>query len=293
MNALTRHRSRRSTVMAHSRISLSILVCLALCAIAPLAGQVIKSDGPKPQFEVASVRPNKSGEAGASLGPRPGGRLIGTNQTVRNLIRNAFNVQPFQLIGGPDWIDSDRFDINAKSAETDLDEKGMLPYPQFMLRLQALLEDRFEMVTHWETRELPVYALVLATRGRLGPKLKEHAGDCDRARGGGPPVSGSPTANCGTRTNVTPTSGKITGTGIRMETFARNLSGGSGRYIVDKTGLMGSFDLELEFTPDQSPDTTGPSLFTAMQEQLGLKLDSQRAPVEVVVIEKLERPSPD
>jgi uncharacterized protein (TIGR03435 family) len=85
----------------------------------------------------------------------------------------------------------------------------------------------------------------------------------------------------------------VTGTGITMQTFARNLSGGTGRYIVEKTGLAGAYDLELEFTPDQSPDTTGPSLFTAMQEQLGLKLDSQRAPIEVVVIDRLERPSPD
>lgn len=262
-------------------------------AISLLSAQVVKSDGPKPQFEVATVRPNKSGESGASLGPRPGGRLNGTNQTARNLIRNAFNLQPSQMIGGPEWMDSDRFDVVAKAADTDLDGQGMMPMPQFMLRLQALLEDRFQMVTHWETRELPVYALVVATEGKLGPKLKAHAGDCDRARSGGPPPPGSPAANCGTRTNMTPTSGKVTGSGITMQTFARNLAGGTGRNVVDKTGLAGSYDLELEFTPDQSPDTTGPSLFTAMQEQLGLKLDSQRAPVEVLVIDRLERPIPD
>ncbi len=254
-----------------------------------LSAQVIKSDGPKPQFEVATVRPNKSGESGASLGPRPGGRMIGTNQTVRNLIRNAFNVQPYQLIGGPDWVDSDRFDIQAKAADADLDAKGMLTYTQFALRLQSLLEDRFKMVTRWETRELPVYVLVLATPGKLGPKLKPHTGDCDRPPGSAPPAPGTVTPNCGTRANA----GKVTGTGIRMETFARNLSGGAGRHIVDKTGLSGSYDLELEFTPDQSPDTTGPSLFTAMQEQLGLKLDSQRAPIEVLVIDRVERPTPD
>ena len=191
-----------------------------------LSAQVVKSEGPKPQFEVATVRPNKSAEPGASLGPRPGGRLNGTNQTARNLIRNAFNVQPYQLIGGPDWMDSDRFDIVAKAADADLDEKGMMPYPQFMLRLQALLEDRFKMVTRWEKRELPVYALVLVADGKLGPKLKVHAGECDRARGGAPPAPGSAAVNCGTRANVTPTGGKVTGSGIRMETFARNLAGG-------------------------------------------------------------------
>ena len=128
--------------MAHAQISLSALVCVALgAASAPLAAQIVKSDGPKPQFEVATVRPNKSGESGASLGARPGGRLIGTNQTIRNLIRDAFNVQPYQLIGGPDWMDSDRFDIVAKAADENKNKKGMMPYQQFMLRLQALLED--------------------------------------------------------------------------------------------------------------------------------------------------------
>lgn len=262
-------------------------------AFVSLTAQVVKSDGPKPQFEVATARPNKSGESGASLGPRPGGRLNGINQTARNLIRNAFNVQPYQLIGGPDWMDSDRFDIVAKAAEADLDAKGMLTLPQYMLRLQSLLEDRFKMVTHWETRELPVYALVVATPGKLGPKLSPHAGDCDRVRSGGPPSPESPAVNCGTRMNMTPTSGKVTGIGISLDGFARNLSGGTGRYVINTTGLTGSYDLELEFTPDQSADTSGPSLFTAMQEQLGLKLDSQRAPIEVLVIDRLERPTPD
>src|SRR5688572_30363585 len=136
-------------------------------AFVSLAAQVVKTDGPKPQFEVATVRPNKSGESNASIRIQPGGRLTATNQTLFNLIRNAFNAQPFQLIGGPDWIQSDRYDVVAKVADTDLDEKGMIPGPQFMLRVQSFLEDRFKMVTHWETREMPVYALVVAAEGKL------------------------------------------------------------------------------------------------------------------------------
>lgn len=92
---------------------------------------------------------------------------------------------------------------------------------------------------------------------------------------------------------MTPTEAKLTGTGVTLQTFARNLAPGTGRFVVDKTGLAGPYDLELEFTPEPSADTSGPSLFTAMQEQLGLRLDSQRAPVEVVVIERLERPTPE
>ena len=152
-------------------------------------------------IEVATVRPNKSGEQGASIGPRPGGRLIGTNQTVRNLIRNAFNVQPYQLIGGPDWMDSDRFDIQAKAADTDVDEKGMMPYSQFALRLQSLLEDRFRMVTHWRTREMPVRSRarhVRQTRTEIetaNRRIESLAWLCASAPGSAP-------VNCGTRTNI-------------------------------------------------------------------------------------------
>jgi uncharacterized protein (TIGR03435 family) len=267
-----------------------LVSAFAVVGLAPAAAQVIKSDGPKPQFEVATVRPNKSGEQGAQLGPRPGGRLIGVNQPVRNLIRNAFNVQSDQIIGGPDWIESDRFDIQAKAADADLNEKGMLSYPQFMLRLQSLLEDRFKMVTHWETRERPVYALRVVSPGKLGPKMKPHTRECNKPPAG-PPPPGSPAVKCGT--SVNPTAGRVTGIGITMATFARNLSGVTARFVVEKTNLTGAYDLELEFTPDQSANTVGPSLFTAMQEQLGLKLDAQRAPIEVLVIDRVERPTAD
>ena len=269
--------------------SIPFSLFLFLFAVSVSTTQVVKSDGPKPQFEVATVRPNNSGETTASLGPRRGGRLNGTNQTARNLIRNAFNLQPYQMIGGPGWMDSDRFDIVAKAADADLDAKGMMSSPQFMLRLQALLEDRFELVAHWETRELPVYAIVVAADGKLGPKLRAHAGDCDRARIAGTP----PTSGCGTRTSVTPTGGQMTGVGISMQTFARNLSGAAGRNVIDKTGLPGGYDFELAFVPDQSADTTGPSLFTAMQEQLGLKLEPGREPIQVLVIDRAERPAAD
>jgi uncharacterized protein (TIGR03435 family) len=189
-------------------------------------------------------------------------------------------------------MDSARFDIVAKAAASDLDAKGTVPPPGMMLRLQGLLEDRFAMTTHWETRELPAYALVRVSPASLGPRLKAHAGDCARPPDSAP-AAGAPAVKCGTNVNMSPAGAKVTGIGITMETFARNLSGAAGRYVVDKSGLAGPYDLELEFTPEQSADTSGPSLFTAMQEQLGLKLDSQRAPIEVLVIDRVERPTPD
>jgi uncharacterized protein (TIGR03435 family) len=266
---------------------------LALSAAA-LPGQTPQalpqtSAAPKPAFEVTSVRPNKSGESNASVRVEPGGRVTARNQTVRNLIRNAWNLQPYQIVGGPDWISTDHFDILAKVADTDMGPDWRPRPEEMMLRMQSLLEDRFKLMTHRETRELPAYALIIA-RGdsRLGGKLKPHTGECGSAERA--PANGQ---NCGTRVNLSPAVGRVTAVGITIETFARNLSGTTGRYVVDKTGLNGLFDLDLEFTPEQSTETTGASLFTALQEQLGLKLDSQRAPVNVLVIDSAAQPAPD
>jgi uncharacterized protein (TIGR03435 family) len=258
-----------------------ILCSLTLLAQAPAA--------PKPSFEVASVKPNTSGSTSSSVNIDQGGRLTGKNQTVRNLVRNAWNLQPYQMVGGPDWISTDHFDLLAKIADADMGPDWRPRSEDIMLRVQSLLEDRFKLVTHRETRELPAYALViLRPDGKLGDKLKSHTGECgspDRA-----PANGR---NCGTNMNTTPQIAGVTGTGISMETFARNLAGVAGRFVVDRTGLTGLFDLDFEFTPDQSADTPGASLFTALQEQLGLKLDAQRAPVEVLVIDSVAQPTPD
>jgi uncharacterized protein (TIGR03435 family) len=258
-----------------------LLCSIALLAQAPAA--------PKPTFEVASVKPNASGSTSSSVNIEPGGRLIGKNQTVRNLVRNAWNLQPYQIVGGPDWISTDHFDLLAKIADADMGPDWRPRSEDIMLRVQSLLEDRFRLVTHRETRELPAYALVsLRADGKLGDKLKPHTGQC-----GNPVQPQSNGPNCGTNMNMTPQIARVTGIGITMETFARNLANGAGRFVVDRTGLTGLFDLDLEFTPDQSADTIGASLFTALQDQLGLKLDAQRAPVEVLVIDSVSQPTPD
>jgi uncharacterized protein (TIGR03435 family) len=257
----------------------------------PAFGQTSSQTITKPSFEVASVKPNKSGVPAMSIETPPGGRFIATNVDLGVLIRNAYGLQESQLAGLPDWTASERFDIVAK-AEQDIPRTTERPSP-YQLMLQSLLEERFNLRVHTETRDLPGYALVVVrSDGKFGPRLKVHGGECDRAAGSATAPRSS-VLNCGTRTNMAPTGGKTTGSGIRMETFARNLAGFTGRYVVDRTGLPGSYDFEIEFTPDQSPDTTGPSIFTAVQEQLGLKLDSVRVPTEVLVIDSIERPTPD
>jgi uncharacterized protein (TIGR03435 family) len=275
---------------------IQLLVSMAMVAATvvhpgrPAFGQSSQSIA-KPSFEVASVKPNKSGVPAMSIETPPGGRFIATNVALALLIRNAYGLQESQLAGVPAWAASERFDIVAK-AEQDIPRTNERPNP-YQLMLQSLLEERFNLKAHTETRDVPGYALVVARSDRkFGPRLKVHDGDCDRPSPSALAPASS-TLNCGTRTNTTPTGGKTTGRGLRMEAFARNLAAFTGRYVVDRTGLPGLYDFEIEFTPDPSPDTRGPSIFTAVQEQLGLKLDSVRVPTEVLVIDSIERPTPD
>jgi len=247
-------------------------------------------------FEVASIRRNVSGEQNASVRAQPGGRLTITNNTLYNIIRNAYGVQRYQFVPGVrvlSWIDSDRWDIVAKAPDAASQQ-------QMMVMLQNLVAERFKLAIRRETRELPVYALVLTRPdGTLGPQLRRSTVDCAAiaaARAGGappaPPVANAPF--CGTRTS----GGSVTTSGVPLADFARNLAPMAGRYVMDKTGLTGPFDLELKWTPDQgaaAPNdiADAPSLFTAIQEQLGLKLESQRGPVDVLVIDGAERPTED
>lgn len=291
--------------------SLSTLLIAAACTSA-------LAQSP-PRFEVASVKPNTSGTGLINIGMQPGGRYAAVNVPLRLLILNAYRVQEYQLVGLPDWANTERFDITAK-AEGDIRPQppGGPPGP-LQLMLQALLEDRFKLTVHRETREMPIYALTIARAdGKLGEQLKPSATDCAAmaaARGGrggppgappgpppGPPAPGQRPL-CGMQ--IMP--GSIAAGGMTMQQLTTNLSMLTRRVVVDRTGLTGAFDFDLTFTPDQLPqgppppgapplppiDPNGPSIFTAVQEQLGLKLDATRGPVEVTVVDRVERPTPD
>jgi uncharacterized protein (TIGR03435 family) len=175
--------------------------------------------------------------------------------------------------------------------------------------LQALLAERFGLKTHMETRELPVYLLVLARKdGTLGPQMKKADIDCAAlfaaVTAGGKMPERLPNGNLPCGLNVRPNQGLVTGNGVAMEALARNFVGGVGRIVVDKTGLPGYYDLNLTFAPEGPPpppgappvapaDPSAPSFFTALQEQLGLKLEPGRAPIQVLVIDRAERPTAD
>ena len=272
-----------------------------------------------PQFEVASIKPNKSGENRVMLGIQPGGRFTATNVTLRMLIRNAYQLQEFQITGGPSWIADDRFDIVAKAESGDgigdpfrAEPNGQPSRGQLMIR--ALLAERFKLVVHNEDKEMPIYALVLArSDGKLGPQLKVSETDCAammaaaRGRGRGPmPPPGPPQAGAPMQCGIRIGPGNMAVGGSPMTQIATSLAMFAGRIVVDKTGLAGNYDFTLAWTPDQMPgagqrppgapepppiDPNGPSLFTAVQEQLGLKLDSQRGPVAIIVIDRAERPT--
>ena len=287
----------------------------AFVVTAAVAAQTPQStDIAAPAFEVASVKPNRTGAPGGSF-VMPPGRFTATNIPLRVLITNAYQLSFFQVVGGPDWVGTDRFDIAATAPDG-------APPEQTSAMVRTLLKDRFKLVVHMETRDTPIYALVKARPDdRLGPHLKPSTMDCGpmraeraaataaaaRARGGRVAVPPPPGPNepvlCGMR---------VTGRGgatlnyragnITMTALANALRPYVGREVVDRTGLTGEFDFDLEFSP---PPTTGStdagvpvaplddaaSIFTALQEQLGLKLESTRGPVELMVIDSAERPT--
>jgi uncharacterized protein (TIGR03435 family) len=291
-----------------------VAAALFIAAVAPLRavrqGQAPSAGAQQPPlaFETASVKPNKSGdeERYIRMDPR-GASLTVVNLQLRALITFAYQIQNFQLEGGPDWIESDRFDILAK-AERDVPSTGAFFDGQDPLRmmLRTLLADRFKLVMHKETKELPIFELVLARQdGRLGPQLRPAAVDCAAraaaARAGTlPPASSGPPGpgSCGMTMNPT----RVAGGGVTLPMLANILEGPAQRLVIDRTGLAGNWDLEVKYTPDRSQlppgvelppgiDPNGPSLFTAIEEQLGLKLRPARGPVEVLVIDRVEQPT--
>jgi uncharacterized protein (TIGR03435 family) len=260
----------------------------------------------RPKFEVASIKPSTE-QRFMMVRPLPG-RLTAT-APVRLLMQNAYTVQSFQILGGPAWVDSERFAIEAKA-------DGNASRAQIFLMLQSLLEDRFQLKIHRETRELPVYALVPARGGLKLPPPKE--GSCVESLtdtipepAGGrmqPAVRGqAPLARCGSvGVMAAPPVARMQGGKVLMPEFVRMLSMVLGRPVIDKTGFSGLFDVRLDFLPDEvtpalpppppdaagaSPDSNTPSIVSALPDQLGLRLESTKGPVEVIVIDRVERPS--
>ncbi len=254
---------------------------------------------PRPEFEVASIKLNRSGDRRIMIRPAQGGRFTATNIPMQFFINQAYSIKDFQLSGAPAWLMSERYDIEAK-AEGNPSTSEMLPM------IQALLEDRLKLKVHRETKEQQVYVLLVAKAGRL----HEAEGECAPRPSTPPPPpepGKMPTAPCG---GFFMFPGRLSGQKVGIAQLIDPLSRFTGRVVLDKTNLTGKYDINLDYTPEQGQfqappggapppglpplpptDPNGPSLFTALQEQLGLKLESQKGPVEMLVIDHVERPS--
>jgi len=289
---------------------LSVIACLVLVSVSrtPIANAGQNStNAAQATFEAASVKYNKSGPPeSVSLSFAPDGGLRAINVTLRMLVGTAYGDPrplPDFLIEGPKEIDSDRFDVVAKAGS------GPPPTAQQMsIMLQHLLANRFKLAIHKETKPLPMYALVVANP-KLGPGLRKSTAQCEGAgaQGRGVNAQANQRVPCGLRRFP----GTLNGTGITLADLARILTQlrGVERPVMDQTNLEGAYDIDLKWKPEQllpetlSPppgaapmpaiDPNGPSLFTALQEQLGLKLNSTKAPVDIVVVDRFEPPTSD
>jgi uncharacterized protein (TIGR03435 family) len=275
-------------------VAIGLLHAPALVAQTSAAAEPLK-------FEVASIKPSDPGERGVMIQFAPGGRFVAKNVTLKSLVAMAYDVRDFQLSGGPAWTGAARYDINAKPdavSEADdphkitTDEQRERFQERQRMRIQALLADRFQLKIGHSTKELPIYVLKVA---KNGPKLQEWKED------GGSPFQGARIGR----------PGHLTGRKVSMKFLTQLLAGNVGRPVVDQTGLTADYDFNLEWTPDQNQlggfggpggpgpdglrpppaDPNGPSIFTAVEEQLGLKLESQKGPVEMLTIDAVEKPS--
>lgn len=277
----------------------AVAVLVLACGVVPAAQRLT--------FDVASVRRNPGAPIFMTPMLQPGGRVVATNVRTSDVIRAAYELDENQLVGGPDWIDDETYDIEARGPAD-------MPAASARAMLRALLEDRFALRTHREQRELPMYRL-LSADGTRGPQLRAAGTECapptlpGLAEGVPPPPPPPPGPRGTPLRTVGPGSGcpsivftgHFSGRSFTMDAFAQWLSQFIRRPVVNATGITGRFDIDLTYAP---PDdlaappgapppqvSSAPSLSSAIDEQLGLRLESGRGPVDVLVIDGIARPS--
>jgi bla regulator protein blaR1 len=277
-------------------ILLRVSVALVLALTASRAEAQAVSE--LPAFEVISIKPRTDDTPSGRI-PNGPDRFGRPNATVSELMEYAFEVRGFQIIGGPGWLRSDRFEVAAKA-------ESAVPQAQMRLMVQRLLAERFGLQVHRETREMDTYGLVTARRdGQLGEKMRSSARDCGPIidAGNPRPRQGDEPPPCAWFVALMNGFARLRLTGIRVPRFASVLEPMAGRKIVDRTNLTGTYDIEFDFLPDPGllglriPNATAlqqsdiPPLATAVQDQLGLKLESEHAPVDVVLVDNVRLPT--
>jgi uncharacterized protein (TIGR03435 family) len=249
-------------------------------------GQTAAANSPKFEYDVATIKPAKNPAGGWAL-QYDGDTLRGLNVPLLYTVKFAFGIyEDYRIVGAPKWLDTTTYDISAKIDAPTMDSLKRLPKDQQNRArgqmLQDLLAERFQFAAHRETKELPVYFLVVGKNGPKLPEAKPDPNGPDNAFWGGP----------GFRDGVITT----TAHNMTTEGLANYLRGPMSRTVLDKTGLTGTYEFTLRYTPDSAPEpapggVNAPFLSTALQEQLGLKLESGKGPVEIIVIDHVERPS--
>lgn len=270
----------------------------------------------KPSFEVATVKTSDPGQRGSSIMNQPGGRLVIRGMPLRAMVTFAYRVRDFQISGGPGWLVSDRWDIEARAEEGSIPKQTGMPDPNtpdpMALRLQSLLEDRFELKLHRDRKELPVYELAIG-KGGSKMRLSEDQTPFQPAERGAPPPQPLQPGGQMPRFSMRIGRGNLEAVAVDFANVVQALSQIVGRTVADKTGLKGLYDVKLQWTPEVGAvggpggpggpaplagaeaaapqDPNGPSIFTAVQEQLGLKLDSAKGQVDVLVIDSVQKPT--
>ena len=294
--------------MGIAKTLLLIVLGMAVVAI-PLLSQT--PGKARPSFEVASIKPSDPGQRGGMIQNRPGGRMVIAGMPLRALMTFAYGVQDFQISGGPDWMRMNFWDIEARAEEGSVPPPAGPPDPNtpnpMALRLQSLLEDRFQLKIHRETRDLPIYELSIA-KGGLKMKLSDDQAPYQPPERGAPPPPPIQPGGAMPRFSLRMGRGSMDAVAMGIPNIVQSFSSQLGRTVIDKTGLKGLYDIKLRWTPDNAAlgggpagpggpeaappiDPNGPSIFTAIQEQLGLKLDSTKGPVEVLVIDNVQKPT--
>lgn len=303
--------ARRLLLIASALAAIALPFGIGVWTAPPALAQSTTSAAEPPHFEVASIKPAAPDQRGMFIRPGPNGGINISNLPLKEMITLAWKVQPFQVSGGPAWIESLHWDITATG-------NHRLNPDEIPLMVQSLLVDRFQLKIHHESKDLPVYALVLANKdGKLGPELKvTKEGSCTPFDPSKPPPPPPPPGRDPGKPPAMGCGGAMMGpdrlyaTSTTIDRMIPMLSRMLGRTVIDKTGLTGKYDIQLHWTPDPAQmqlmappgglppnmpqpqfDPNGPSIFTALQEQLGLKLEAQKGPVDILVIDAVEKPS--
>ncbi len=262
--------------MKHTWLRTTLLVLAAIPAYGQTASGNAGSGAKAPAYDIGSIKPNQSG-SGSSHFDMDNYRFTGTNVSLRSMLGEVYGVKPDLISGVPRTIDAARFDVTAKIVDPDPKLLENLTREQQRALLQPFLVDRFQLKVHNETRQLPVYELVVV---KGGPKFKQAV-----AVTGDKGPSGTSIHNF-----------ELTAHAIPMSSLASSLFNPVHRTVIDKTGLSGKYDLTLKWSPEDSPDATNntaPLILTALREQLGLKLQPAKGPVETLVVDHVEMPSAD